>query len=184
MVVLEVVVVVVHVSISISVAIVLVHELAPVVHGRFVLLEVPVVHVACILAVLFESLLNLLVAVLVLNALQGHLHHFWVDGVAWFSKFMVFMCKMAFVAECADFMRFVVPASLRFIFIIDLINIGRHSVVIMVIAHIVVGVHLIDVHLVDVHLHVHGVHIHLVVHSHILHLLVVHHLYNTSVNIK
>lgn len=65
------------------------------------LVEVPIW--VRILAVLFESLLDLLVAILILNAFQCHLHHFWVDRLSWFSEFMIFMSKVAFFSECAYF---------------------------------------------------------------------------------
>jgi hypothetical protein len=65
--------------------------------------EVPSVWISIVLSVLFESLLDLLIAILVLNTLEGHLHHFWVNGVSWLSEFVIFVSKVAFITKCADF---------------------------------------------------------------------------------
>lgn len=76
-VVLKVVVPVIHVCISV----VMVHVLRTIRHA-LLLVEVSSVWVTIVLTVLFESLLDLLIAVLILNALKGHLHHFWVDWIS------------------------------------------------------------------------------------------------------
>lgn len=56
---------------------------------------------------------------------------------------MIFVSEVAFVSQCADFVRFIVPASLSFVFVIDLIHAGGNSIDLVVAKVVVIGVHLI-----------------------------------------
>ena len=51
-----------------------------------------------------ESLLDLLIAVLVLLRLECKGHHFRVDGFSWLSEFVVFVSEMALFSEGTDLM--------------------------------------------------------------------------------
>lgn len=72
---------------------------------------------------LFESLLDLLVAVLILLRLHCQLHNFWVDWITWLPKLVVLVCKVTLVAQSADFVRLVMAAPLGFILFIDFVKI-------------------------------------------------------------
>lgn len=149
---------------------------------------------AHVLAGLFESLLILLVAVLVLLRLQSEGHHLRVKLITWLSQLFVAVRKVALVAECAVFVSFEMPASLSFILVIDFSGVGCIPIILLVIVpHVIhLALHLSSLHhdrqlVHSLHLalwqwdsHVHAWHWHwlLLALAHILHLLLlVHHVF-------
>jgi hypothetical protein len=110
--------------------------------------EIAIVLMMVVWAVLFESLLNLVVAILILLGLECELHHFWVDGVTWLSQFVIFMSKVTFITKGANLMRLIMSTSLSFILVIDFIQVCTISVILLV-THV----------------------IHLIIHRHILHII-------------
>lgn len=110
----------------------------------------------------FSGTTCLLVAVLPLLALECNLELLRVKGIVWLPEFLVSVCEVALVPECAVFVCFEMSAPLGLVLIVDLVCVHRWFLEVVVLT-LHLGLHLV------LHLWLSHRHHHLLTHGHVHH---------------